>query len=394
MLRSIGSPPIHMSFKSGTASSVVASTIAVTIALVVVAFVGAIPWIVEKKSKENREANRVIAKTKGHVTLASNEPSSEHMSKKALKKQLKYERKVRNRKLKRQMERQQRHQQAVLSGRNIEEEQELVAQRTLIGDGWKRRQYIWETEKLPLVRSSFHICINCSYEKYMTKKEITSLAAQIRCCYAYNKRNDFPCQMVVSNLSVDESPQTLQLLQQEKGYDEWSNRAYIATSLSPDKFYQFYNSSQSLTTDANTITNNQQNKNDKQQQHRQMSKIVYLTSDSEHTLTHLDNDTVYVIGGIVDRNRWKGIAYKRAQSLISNQVLHENSNNNTCNIIPTIITTAKLPLMEYIVHMPSTPVLTINHVFHILLQYRNFSNNHWYNAFRSVLPARKEAQYI
>jgi tRNA (guanine9-N1)-methyltransferase len=286
------------------------------------------------------------------------------ISKSALKKQLKHERMVQKRKLKKQLAREERHRQALIDGRNISAEQALVAQRTLSGDGWKRRQLLWEQEKMPLIQESFHVCIDCAYESLMTPKEISSLSAQIRCCYAYNKRNPFPCQMVVSDLCSSRSPLTLQLLQKEIGYEEWSNRAYISTPLSFEEYY--YNS--------------------RNGEPSHISRVVYLTSDSDHTLSTLDNNTVYVIGGIVDRNRYKGVAHSRATALMP--IVRDG--------IPAVavpIFTAKLPLSEYIQHMPSTPVLTINHVFHILLQYRNH-NNDWNAAFRNVLPQRKEAQYI
>lgn len=281
------------------------------------------------------------------------------MSKNAVKKQLKRDRMVQKRKLKKQIARDERHKQALIDGRNIAAEQALVEQRTLSGDGWKRRQLLWEQEKIPLIRKSFHICIDCSYENLMTPKEIASLAAQIRCCYAYNKRNPFPCQLVVSDLCSSRSPLTLELLQKETGYDDWPNRAYVSTGLPLEEYYRSGNYIEPC----------------------HISHIVYLTSDSDHTLTSLDNDTVYVIGGIVDRNRCKGVAHARATSMMS-------SADNGLSI-----TTAKLPLSEYIQHMPSTPVLTINHVFDILLQYRNH-NHDWYSAFRNVLPQRKEAHFI
>ena len=40
--------------------------------------------------------------------------------------------------------------------------------------------------------------------------------------------------------------------------------------------------------------------------------LVYLTADSENTLDELDPMNIYIVGGLVDRNRWKGITMKKA----------------------------------------------------------------------------------
>ncbi|KAF6149132.1 hypothetical protein GIB67_025988 [Kingdonia uniflora] len=41
-------------------------------------------------------------------------------------------------------------------------------------------------------------------------------------------------------------------------------------------------------------------------------RLVYLTADSEIVLEELDPKSIYIIGGLVDRNRWKWITMKKA----------------------------------------------------------------------------------
>ena len=86
--------------------------------------------------------------------------------------------------------------------------------------------------------------------------------------------------------------------------------------------------------------------------HPEKSNVVYLTSDSDYTLEHLDNTKMYVIGGIVDRNRLKGMNTVKAKELG--------------------ITTARLSIDEYL-HLCTTNVLTCNHVFEILLTCVDFA---------------------
>lgn len=69
--------------------------------------------------------------------------------------------------------------------------------------------------------------------------------------------------------------------------------------------------------------------------------IVYLTADSENTINTLEKDMVYVIGGIVDRNRLKDATFKRAQK--------------------DDVATARLPLQEHVDMAAMTRVLTVNH---------------------------------
>ncbi|OBT49151.1 hypothetical protein VE00_00143 [Pseudogymnoascus sp. WSF 3629] len=97
-------------------------------------------------------------------------------------------------------------------------------------------------------------------------------------------------------------------------------------------------------------------------------QIVYLSSDSEHTLDSLSPYTTYVIGGIVDKNRHKGLCHRRANELG--------------------IPTAKLPIGEYM-QMQSRTVLTTNHVVEIMANW--LETGDWGEAFLKAIPKRKEA---
>lgn len=97
--------------------------------------------------------------------------------------------------------------------------------------------------------------------------------------------------------------------------------------------------------------------------------IVYLTSDSPYTLDRLEPYTSYIVGGIVDKNRHKGLCYKRAREYG--------------------IATAKLPIGEYMT-MQSRSVLAINHVVEIMLKW--LETGDWGESFLSVIPKRKEAK--
>ncbi|KAL8706209.1 MAG: hypothetical protein Q9201_000715 [Fulgogasparrea decipioides] len=95
-------------------------------------------------------------------------------------------------------------------------------------------------------------------------------------------------------------------------------------------------------------------------------EVVYLTSDSPDTLTELKPYSTYIIGGLVDKNRHKGICYKRAMD--------------------RDMKTAKLPIGDYM-KMSSRFVLATNHVVEIMLRWLELGD--WGKAFLEVIPKRK-----
>ena len=95
---------------------------------------------------------------------------------------------------------------------------------------------------------------------------------------------------------------------------------------------------------------------------------MYLTAESDETVDELELGSYYVIGGLVDHNSRKGHCHDLATS--------------------KGIRTARLPIGKFL-KMKSRHVLTVNHVFEILLEF--YSCKDWSKALMSVIPQRKGA---
>ena len=96
------------------------------------------------------------------------------------------------------------------------------------------------------------------------------------------------------------------------------------------------------------------------------SDVVYLCAESENTLTQFDDGKVYVIGGFVDHNSHKGLAYERAKAAGFGH--------------------ARLPIDSYFT-LATRKVLTVCHVYEII---KNFvESDSWEEAIRLTIPARK-----
>eukprot|EP00039_Didymoeca_costata_P006475 m.90551 g.90551 ORF g.90551 m.90551 type:complete len:300 (-) comp13271_c0_seq7:1260-2159(-) len=178
------------------------------------------------------------------------------------------------------------------------------------------------------VKTKQRVAIDLDYENYQTPDDSKKLMNQVIRCYSENRKL-------------------------EKGLD------YYLTSLTGrcrEKFVQQNGSQWDL-------------------EHHEKSylevfnkeELVYLSSESENVLLELDDSKVYVIGGLVDHNKHKGLSHSLA---LKHGISH-----------------ARLPIDEF-VKMEGRKVLTVNHVFEIMLHYLN--TNNWKTSFFNVLPQRKQ----
>ena len=245
------------------------------------------------------------AQTKKDETIAEKHDEPK-LSKNQLKKRQRLARLQEKNKRRKQQDKDAKAAKAQAEGRDLEKERQELAERTASGEGRRRRQAQWN-RKMEQAAASFQICLDCQFETRMTNKEINSLSLQIRYCYATNCRSPQPCYFTVTSLHGE----TLKNMHNVSGFEDWANKGFRYTSDPLEKHFS-----------------------------NQLSSVVYLTSDSENVLEHLQDDKIYVIGGIVDRNRLKRAAMDRAEALG--------------------MATAKLPLDAHLKEMAATKVLTCN----------------------------------
>lgn len=221
--------------------------------------------------------------------------------------------------------------------------------------------------------NNFEIILDCAWENEHNYQTLSSLVQQIVFCYGANKKAKHPCGVRLFGMGPETKTRLDKLhCPNWKGFhayeedftahiDDWYSRdPVVVDSVSSEAA-----AASSVSQEDETLDDNIPAIPTKKRQ------IVYLTSDAEETLETLDPNCAYVIGGIVDRNRLKGITYQKACT-------HK-------------LRAAKLPIKEWF-SLAATHVLTVNHVFEIMLNFQ--ATQSWTDAMNAVLPKRKEAKLI
>jgi tRNA (guanine9-N1)-methyltransferase len=96
------------------------------------------------------------------------------------------------------------------------------------------------------------------------------------------------------------------------------------------------------------------------------SKVVYLAAEGEETMDQVDPTCMYVVGGLVDRNRYKGLCFDKAKALG--------------------VRSQRLPLPPP-AELGWSGVLTTNVVVKMLV--RRLAGDAWPDIVREELPSRK-----
>ncbi|PWW80636.1 hypothetical protein C7212DRAFT_361613 [Tuber magnatum] len=172
------------------------------------------------------------------------------------------------------------------------------------------------------------LVMDCGFDELMSDKEITSLSSQLTRTYSINRTS--PHQVTLHLTSLNKRLLTRYQTVLSGQHLRWKN---VIVSSEP---YE-------VTPD-----------------------LVYLTADSPNTIAKLENGKKYIVGAIVDKNRYKGLCYKKA--------------------VAQGVATAKLPIGEY-VSMASRFVLTTNQVVEIMIRWLGCRD--WERAFLEVIPRRK-----
>ncbi|KAI2622058.1 hypothetical protein GGS21DRAFT_541646 [Xylaria nigripes] len=224
------------------------------------------------------------------------------------------------------------------------------------------------------------IIIDCQFEKYMLETELVSLSSQVTRSYSDNRGALHHAHLYISSYGgvLKERNETVLENQHlkwkgvyfcEGDFVEAAKQANerMAGPMGGEVIDLLQQSASGESISLSTDTKRAKSAPAPEPEAEDVDKsIVYLTADSPYTLSRLEPNTCYVVGGIIDKNREKGLCYRIARE--------KN------------VRTAKLPIGEYMV-LQHRHVLATNHVVEIMLKW--LETGDWGTAFTQVIPTRK-----
>jgi tRNA (guanine9-N1)-methyltransferase len=180
------------------------------------------------------------------------------------------------------------------------------------------------------LESEYKFIFDLDYNHLMKTRELKSLASQISYCYYINKKNPTPFRYIITNYTGEAKFEL-----ESMGSKNWYAKFY------EEKFGEI-----------DEIVNSGK-------------EIIYLSPDSSNVLTEINKDSIYVIGGFVDKPVSKYRSLDRATGMN--------------------IKTARLPLEEHLDGL-ANPVLNINTVIEIIAKYLEVKD--WNSVIKELIPIR------
>ncbi|KAL6707362.1 tRNA (guanine(9)-N(1))-methyltransferase [Coniothyrium glycines] len=212
------------------------------------------------------------------------------------------------------------------------------------------------------------VIFDCDFEDLMFDNELKSLGLQITRCYSDNRKAKFRTHLALSSFGGKMKERFDGILAQQytawKGF-QFFEEDFVAVA-EKSKVWMSSPKGGDIGGALENRDDTSSGKQDHTDEDDEEGEIIYLSSESDNVLTHLKPNSTYIIGGLVDKNRHKGVCHKRA--------------------VNRGIKTAKLPIGEYL-EMKSRQVLVTNHVLEIMLKWLELGD--WGQAFMAVMPKRK-----
>ncbi len=174
------------------------------------------------------------------------------------------------------------------------------------------------------------VVIDCSFDDLMNEREIVSLAQQLSYSYCAVRRAGMPVRLSLTSHGGALGAQLRKILGSENWAVERHEQSYRDVFAS--------------------------------------DAVVYLSSESDEVLGELEPGTAYVVGGLVDHNRHKGLTHRRAGE--------------------AGVRTARLPIEEHM-QMSQRRVLAVNHCVEILAA--RAAGGSWTEALLGAMPQRRGA---
>ncbi|KAH9939254.1 guanine-1-methyltransferase-domain-containing protein [Epithele typhae] len=312
------------------------------------------------------------------VTAESNPPLSKKQQKKLAKAAWLAEKKKDRRAAEKERKKERKRVQAERRAAGELDEDEETAER-------ERRSKRQKTDVGPKKPFNARVVVDLAFDEMMSENEVKSLTAQLAYTYSANRKSSAPFASLLFT-SLDGRTKERMDGQGNAAYLRWNGAEWWEEGY--ERLWEGetgHSEVQPVNAEEAEIAGASGEKvkgeesgqpgaeaNTKSGRRKEPSRakkdtVVYLTADTDEELTELKEGETYILGGIVDRNRYKNLCFNKSKE--------QN------------IRSARLPIGTYLAEMPTRKVLTVNQTFEILLNW--VETRDWKQSLYAVIPKRK-----